>query len=85
MKSIKNWLIKKLGGYTSDDFIYISTELECDDSDEVGYYKWQIGDKLGEIIIDSNLATIIQTYPGLVGILRVVNPRGYLLDKISKS
>lgn len=74
MKSIKNWLIKKLGGYTNADISYLSVKIPCEYNDEIGYYKWEIGDKLGEQIIENHAALLVQTYPGLEGIIKIIKP-----------
>lgn len=74
MESIRKWLIKKLGGYTSDDITYLSAEMHCEYPDEIEYYKWDIGAQLGERLIAEGAISLIQTYPGLVGIIRVVKP-----------
>lgn len=74
MKSIRKWLIKKLGGYTSDDITYLSAEMHCEYPDETEYYKWDIGAQLGERLIAERMISLTQTYPGLVGIIRVVKP-----------
>lgn len=89
MKTLKNWIIKKLGGYTADEYSIINTapkmeivQLDYSTLKAVRivpnvitiYAQQDIAREFGESLLENNLIKWSIKDDEICGIIRVINP-----------